>query len=174
MRRTIPIALILACISSSAFAQSAQESRGFEEEKRDLLTYTEVHVSSAAPVSLSEGAPPELRFLNELDGRPVARVADAVRVLDILTGSKEEAPASGGSAPLRKGAAALMFCRAPSIKGGLGMRPFPKSERYALRELVYEGIMSAEGPEEVVTGRELVGMFVEAVDYMERKGGRAP
>ncbi|MGE5279827.1 MAG: hypothetical protein ACM3L6_03675 [Deltaproteobacteria bacterium] len=172
MKKAVYYALIGVWVSSLAFAQSAQESRGIEEENRDLLDYTQVHIPSAVSVPLPGSASPEMAYLDALYARPVARVADGERVAALLKGAKWDEAASGGDAPLRKGEAALLFCRALGIRGGIGRRLFPKSERYALRELVYEGIMSAEGPEEVVAGRELVGMFVAAVDFMEKEGGR--
>jgi len=172
MRKIACFALIVASLSSLAFAQSAQEARGLEEEKRDLLSYTEVRIPSSESAPLPEDASPELRFLHELYVQPLAHVSDAERVLALLAGRDAQAEGAGGQETLRKGAAALMFCRELGIKGGIGRRLFPASERYALREIVYEGIMEAEGVEEAVTGRELVDMFVKAVDYMETRGER--
>ena len=172
MRKIACFALIFASVSSLAFAQSAQETRGLEEEKRDLLSYTEVQIPSRVSAPLPEEASPELRFLNELYAKRVAHVSDAERVLAILTGSDDQTKDVKAQQSLRKGAAALMFCEGLGIKGGIGRRLFPSSERYALRELVYEDIMQAEGVEEVVTGRELVDMFVRSVDYMEKRGER--
>lgn len=172
MIKAAGIALIWVCFSSLAFAQSAQESRGLEEEKRNLLTYTEVHTPLAASSVLPEDASSDLKFLKELYDRPLASVADGERVVTILNGNESGGDVSAQGDRLSKGAAALLFCRALGINGGIGLRLFPKSERYALRELVYEGLMSAEGPEELVTGRELVAMFVAAVDYMEKRRGR--
>lgn len=172
MIKIAPVVLVWACLLSVAFAQSAQESRGFEEEKRDLLVSTEVRGPAVVSPPLSENAASNVRFLNELYSRPVARVADAERIVAILKENEGEGVGSADGGPLRKGAAALLFCRVLDIHGGIWMRLFPNSERYALRELVFEGIMSAEGTGEIVTGRELVAIFVAAVDYMEKKGGR--
>ncbi len=172
MKRIAWYVLILMSLSSAAFAQSAQEMRGLEEEKREFLSYTEVRIAPRESASLPEGTSPELRFLNELYSRHVAHVADVERVLSLLTGRNKQEEIVETREPLRKGAAALMFCRKLGIRGGVWMRVFGASERYALRELVHEGIMAAEGVEELVTGQELVDMFVRAVDYMEKQRGR--
>ena len=69
---------------------------------------------------------------------------------------------------LDKGTAAYMFCQALGIKGGMWMRLFGQSQRYCLRELVFEGLMQASGIHELVSGAELVDMFTRAVDYLEK------
>jgi len=174
MRKIACFILIYCYTVSLAFAQSAQEVRRLEEEKRDSLTHTEVHFPSVAQGALPKDPSAELIFLKTLYARPVARVSDAARVVKILTGGGGGPDVGDADGLLRKGEAALMFCRALDIRGGLALRLFPGSERYALRELVYIGIVAAEGPLEVVTGPELVAMFIQAVDHMGKRGGRLP
>ncbi|MBF0252747.1 MAG: hypothetical protein HQL29_02930 [Candidatus Omnitrophica bacterium] len=70
--------------------------------------------------------------------------------------------------PLRKGEAAVFVSRALNIKGGIMMRILPDSERYALRELVYENIMIDGNIRDILTGRELVYVFMQAADYIEK------
>lgn len=73
-------------------------------------------------------------------------------------------------APLRKGVAAYMFCRALEIKGGAVLRVFGASERYALRELVFNELMKEGHPREVVNGKELLSILLRASDYKVHKG----
>ena len=73
-------------------------------------------------------------------------------------------------APLRKGVAAYMFCRALEIKGGAVMRVFGASERYALRELVFNELMKEGHPREIVNGKELLSILLRVSDYKVRKG----
>lgn len=73
-------------------------------------------------------------------------------------------------APLRKGVAAYMFCRALEIKGGALMRVFGASERYALRELVFSELMKEGHPRELVSGKELLSILLRTSDYKANKG----
>jgi hypothetical protein len=68
--------------------------------------------------------------------------------------------------PLHKGEVAVMFCRALGIKGGIWLRLFGQSQRYALRELVFEGIMYSGVVNETVSGRELAMIYANAAEYL--------
>lgn len=81
----------------------------------------------------------------------------------------EKAINAGANEPLRKSAAAYMFCRALDIKGGAVMRVFGPSERYALRELIYKQLV-AEGPaKKIVSGMELLSILMRASEYKNKE-----
>ncbi len=67
--------------------------------------------------------------------------------------------------PLTKGEFAFMICKAIRIKGGLHMRLFGPTPRYAIFDLVYEGVMTAGSERDSVSGREAVAIFVRASKY---------
>ncbi len=68
-------------------------------------------------------------------------------------------------APLRKGVAAYVFCKALEINGGLGIRMFGLTEHSAINELVYEGILPAGNAKEILTGEELISIFTQAANH---------
>ena len=68
--------------------------------------------------------------------------------------------------PLRKGLAAFIFRKALNIRGGLFLQIFSSSERLALNELVYQGLMSAGNPNDLLTGEELASITMRAANYI--------
>lgn len=68
-------------------------------------------------------------------------------------------------APLRKGPAAYMFLKALGIRGGIVLHLFGPSERYALKELVFQGIVSPGHVNDLVSGGELVQIMSQAAQY---------
>lgn len=174
-------------ITFSAQASPFQEERRIEEENRSKLLPTEVapHFSTKSTSPL-EGSS-EAILLTRLLSEKQTTLKDAVQVLCILLGSsaplddfdaqalflkdREIFPSrssalSDPGLKLRKGLAAYMFCRALSLKGGVTMRIFGISERYALRELAYEGIMVWGSTQEYVSGDELVETFANAAQML--------
>ena len=79
--------------------------------------------------------------------------------------------------PLRKGLIAYMFSMALDIKGGVVLSLFGMSERYALKKLVYQGMMSSGNVKDIVSGEELISILTQAGNFKakmrEREGGRA-
>jgi predicted RNase H-like nuclease (RuvC/YqgF family) len=75
--------------------------------------------------------------------------------------------------PLRKGLTAYMFCRALGIKGGIMLRLFGMTERYAIKELVHQGMMSSGDVDDIVTGEELIYLVTQAGNYMAKKQEQA-
>ncbi|HYE97376.1 MAG TPA: hypothetical protein VEJ18_00640 [Planctomycetota bacterium] len=72
-------------------------------------------------------------------------------------------------APVDKGTVAYMLVQALGIKGGLTMRIFGPSRRYAFRECVYRKLIGGGTPGEHVTGRELIDILAAAEDH--KQGG---
>jgi hypothetical protein len=66
---------------------------------------------------------------------------------------------------LTKGTLGFLLCKTLGIKGGVTMRLTGTSRRYALRECVFLGIMTAGSTDEYVSGRELIDTMQRAAIY---------
>ena len=71
--------------------------------------------------------------------------------------------------PLRKGLFAYMLYSALDVKGGITLSLFGVSERYALKELVYQGILSSGNVKDILSGDELVTTTMRAADFIAKK-----
>ena len=69
---------------------------------------------------------------------------------------------------LTKGTLAYMLCQALEIKGGLTMRIFGISRRYALRECQHRRLIVGGVTDEYVTGRELIDVITNATVHREQ------
>jgi len=195
MRIAILVFILVFFSLSLACAQSVQDIRRQEEEKRDSLRPSEVQFYPPEHNLPLKQESPELLFLNELYFKKAAQFSDALKVATILLRmydpqrdfafdlatlrekgiiSRAISETAAAEALLNKGTAAYMFCQALGIKGGVWMRLFGLSPRYCLRELVFEGTMQASGIHELTSGAELVDMFSKAVDYLEQVKPRYP
>ncbi len=195
MRIAVFAFVLLIFSAPLSWAQSAQDNRRQEEEKRDFFRPSEVQVYPFEQEPPPKQESPELLFLNELYSKKAAQFADALKVTTMLLRtydperdfvfdlaalrekgiiSRSISETTGAGTLLDKGTAAYMFCQALGIKGGLWLRLFGDSPRYCLRELVFEGIMQASGIGELISGAELVDMFIKAVDYLEQIKPRYP
>ena len=189
MKKIIFLLFFIALIQIQAAAKTAQEDKGLEEEKRESLSSTEAVLAPEEAAITTPKESPEYAFLSQLYAKKSASISDAVSVLTILYGAYKEkedfsarlsflkeknaipqdlARQLNPDMPLRKGLAAYMFCRALAIKGGLWLRIFGLSQRYALKELVYEEIIASGGVSELMGGKDLVDMFIRAADYSLR------
>ena len=176
------IALVFFCLlimPVSAFAASAEDTRGREEDKRKSLVPTEAQQSPAALAHEPKSDKENYAFLSDLYNKKISSIADACRAISILLGRDEQfvqdnlLPPSVKKGfkypqPLRKGQVAYMLCKALDIKGGLWLRFLGLNQRYALRELVYEGIMFSGSVQDFMSGKELLITLTQAVDYLTR------
>ena len=143
-----------------------------------------------AVLALQDAPPPEKRtdVLRRLYEKDRAGYGDAVR---LMLGLAKDAPVDGDfaalrqeaverglvdagwdlaeAAPVDKGRVAYMLVQALGIKGGLTMRLFGVSPRYAFRECVYRKLIGGGTPGEFVRGRELIDILAAAEDY--KQGG---
>lgn len=162
-------------------AQSTQQDRRIEEEKRDSLKATTVTPPlPSAPASLTSPPVPqplkEFYFISLLPKRVTFRY-DAAKAIVILTGVDEDYIDLSSQVaylqdngffprrfrktfdpmqPLRRGLAAYMFHRALRIQGGIAWHLFGPTERYALKELVFRGVMAHGHVNDLISGEELV------------------
>jgi hypothetical protein len=183
-------------VSGIAGAQTTQQDRRIEEEKREELKPTLTAGPAAPPKpTQKETAPPvpqpfePIYFMSLIEKR-IAYHYDAAKSIVILMGVDEEridlesqvaylqekGLLSGRfregfdpMAPLRKGPVAYMFLRALGIRGGIVLRFFGPSERYALKELAFQGIISPGHVNDIVSGVELVQIMSQAAAYKAQR-----
>jgi hypothetical protein len=187
------IFLFLFCIIFPSFlmAETAEDNRRMEEEKRESLRSTEEQLYPEKQPRPEQ--PPEyidLSYFRELFSKRVAFLSDATKALVILLGvqdqkkdfasqiaflkekniiPKKDIKELSQHKPLRKGLAAYMFCQALEIKGGIWLRLFGLNQRYALKELVFEEIMLPGNLNDIVSGKELVVIFTNAAEYLAKR-----
>lgn len=171
-------------------AETAEEKRRIEEEKRDELRSSETHPSrqqeeKTLPLSFVDRI-----YFAELMTRKISFRYDASKIFVLLMGvenqyidmnsqiiflkeknflpKKLEADFSPRE-PLRKGLFAYMLYKALDVKGGITLSLFGISERYALKELVYQGILASGNENDILTGEELVSTTMRAADFISKK-----
>jgi hypothetical protein len=66
---------------------------------------------------------------------------------------------------VRRGVVAMALARVLEIKGGLTMKLFGPSPRYAVRELQYVGLFPPSSPQQTFSGPEFLGIIGRAEDY---------
>lgn len=64
-----------------------------------------------------------------------------------------------------RGVVAVALVKVLEIKGGILLHLFDKSERYATRELVFQGIYPPSTPNQVFSGAEFIGIIGQMEDY---------
>ncbi len=64
-----------------------------------------------------------------------------------------------------RGVVAVAVVKVLEIKGGIFLHLFNKSERYATRELVYEGVFPPSTQNQIFSGSEFVGIIGRIEDY---------
>jgi hypothetical protein len=69
---------------------------------------------------------------------------------------------------VKRGTVAVALARALQIKGGLTMRLFGPSPRYAVRELQYMNLFPPSSPQQTFSGQELLGIIGRAEDYQRQ------
>jgi hypothetical protein len=68
---------------------------------------------------------------------------------------------------IRRGDLAVIICRVLDIRGGWIMLVFGPVPRYAVRELVYDGIYPPSSPQQTFSGTEFVGVIGKMDDYQQ-------
>ncbi|MBN1869303.1 MAG: hypothetical protein JW847_01830 [Candidatus Omnitrophica bacterium] len=187
MKRALILVVLLLQISSWSWAQSTQDKRRVEEEKRKDLSSSEAYLIEAKEVRPEDLDLEQNAYFSKLLTKEVADVSDAYRVLVILMGLDDRfsdldsqihfldqegiipeklSREADNAMPLRKGVAAFIFTKAMGIKGGIVLRLFGVNQRYAFKELVHRGIMEPGYVSDVMSGRELVLTLIQAADHM--------
>ena len=71
----------------------------------------------------------------------------------------------GAGEAARRGTVARALSRALGVEGGLTMRVFGPTSRYATRELQYAGVFPPSSPQQTFSGAEFLGIMGRAEDY---------
>lgn len=187
MKKSLFLLLILLFLPSFLLAKTAEDDRRIEEEKRKSLAPTEIEILRKKPAILEPREPVGLDYFRELLSKDIALNSDLSKAIAVLLGIEDAQPNFDSQlsffkqdgilsqkmaaefypqAPLRKGVAAYIFCKALKIKGGIWLRLLGMNQRYALKELVFEEIMAAGNVNDIVSGKELVISLTKAIEYM--------
>ena len=141
----------------------------------------------AAPLSaeLAKDDPDaQMEFWHTLPERRVASNDEAFHALLLFVDGSDAAPDYEGrvrtlkdrkmlpadfngaqAAAVKRGTIAVVIARALEIKGGLSMRLFGPTSRYAVRELQYMNLFPQSSPQQTFSGQELLGIIGRAEDY---------
>ena len=187
MRKLTLLFLVIILLPTFAMAKTAEDDRRIEEEKRKSLSPTEIEIPQEKQPSPRQSADIDLDYFRELLLKKTAINSDACQVIVRLMGVEDYVPDSSSqfallkerniipeklatgfdlSQPLRKGLTAYMFCQALEVKGGVWIRLFGMSQRYALKELIFEEIMSPGSVNDHMSGKELILTLTRAIEYI--------
>jgi len=192
MRQLLILIFILVSLCQIALAQSPEDKRRVEEEKRRDLKLSEFYLPEVQVTITQVDESDQDSYFKGLLSKEVAVLSDAYKTLAILLGagdqfsdldsqfnflvengivSKNIGTKTNYDEPLRKGATAYMFAQAIDIRGrgGIILRFFGLSQRYAFKELVYQKIMFPGNVHDVMSGQELILTLTRAADYLAEK-----
>lgn len=190
MRRILTAILILLSLCQVSLAQSPEDKRRVEEEKRGDLRLSEFYLPDSQVITRPADKSNENAYFAQLLTKEIASLSDAYQTLVILMGVSDQfsnldsqydflmkngivlesiGTKMNYNEPLRKGAAAYMFATAMKIKGGIILRSLGLNQRYAFKELVYQEIMFPGNVHDVMSGQELILTLTQAADYMTKK-----
>ncbi|MFC1510419.1 hypothetical protein ACFL49_02045 [Candidatus Omnitrophota bacterium] len=183
----ISFSIFFSCPSYAA--NTTTSDRRLEEEKRSNLQPTETIFEEDQAFDASGSLDMDV-FFEQLLEKEWAFVSDGLQVLVILLGeelqivgfesqmnffqtkrylSLKSAEKMQPQDLLRKGLMAEMLVKVLEIRGGLHMMLWGVTPRYAIKELVHEGIMFSGAVNEGLSGKELIYMLKEAADYIDER-----
>ncbi len=191
MKKMLVILVAFIIFPSLLLAQTPEQARRIEEQKRENLRPTEGQTSKVKKKTPPPLDPIDLVYFAELMLKKITYRYDISKAIVILMGVENQFIDLGSqitflknenilpkkfdkkefdvTKPLRKGLTAYMFCKALKIKGGILLTLFGVNQRYALKELVHQGVMSSGNVKDVVSGEELVLILTRAGIYMAKK-----
>ena len=137
-----------------------------------------------APAIAGNDPDAQMEFWHSLPQRRVASNDEALHALLLFVDSSDPAADYAGrvqalrekqmlpagfdgpaESAVKRGTVAVALARALQIKGGLTMRLFGPSPRYAVRELQYMNLFPQSSPQQTFSGQELLGIIARAEDY---------
>jgi hypothetical protein len=192
MYRFLALLITFSLLSSplASAAPGPQDERRIEEQKRKVLKSTEVHYQKKSPTQpsqLTRLQPEDLIYISELSFRKITYGYDLCKLIVVLKGIENEYIGLDAQAaylkdqnylpkrmrdtfdpmkPLRRGLTAYVLRKVLNVKGGIFLNIFKESERYALKELTYDGIMSSGNIHEILSGDELASTMTRAINRM--------
>ena len=197
MGRILRVVLIAGCCACSrVWAETREQDRRIEEEKRESLAPT-VTPTPTSPVPSPKAAaadvkPPAplpiaaLYFAMAAQKRIIYNY-DAAKAMVILMQVDEERISLDAqlaylrergliprratfdpASPLRRGMLAFMLQQALGVRGGIALHLLGPTPRYALKELSFQGVMSPGLSGDLISGEEFVQAMNAAVQYKLR------
>jgi len=175
------------CVSPAA--PGPQDRRRIEEQKRESLKSTETRhqkIVAQQPVKKTPLQPDDIIYITEMSFRKVTYGYDLCKIIVILKGvenhyigldaqvaylkeqnflPKNAQDTFDPMKPLRRGLTAYVLRKVLNVRGGIFPRLFKGSERYALKEMTYEGVMSSGNIHEIISGDELSATITRAVNH---------
>ncbi|HBR15906.1 MAG TPA: hypothetical protein DD723_10290 [Candidatus Omnitrophica bacterium] len=189
--RKVSVLLILLVVGPTwVRAQSVEEKRRIEEERRQDLLPGEVLSPEHQEMGVPESVFDKQIFFADLLSQEAILRSEAYQAFVILMGVENQYKETTAQfhfllengflpqylrvesdhyQPLSKGQAAYIFCKILEIKGGVVLRIWGVSQRYALKELVYEGIMSKGLVNDLMSGGDFIFTLKRAADYMAQR-----
>ena len=183
------ILVFLVIFPSLLMAQTPEQIRRIEQEKREALRPTEARAVKEKKASPPPLDPLDLIYFAELMLKKVAFRYDACKALVLLVKVENQYIDLGSqitflrekkllpkrfekgfdpAEPLRRGLTAYMFSKVLDIRGGILLTLLGPTERYALKELVHQGIMASGNVKDILSGEELVSILTQAGNYMSK------
>ena len=171
-------------------APSPQDNRRIEERKRENLESTKTQHQTKKRKQPSRAAPlqpDDIVYITEMSFRKITYGYDLCKMIVILKGTENEYIGLDAQVtylkeqnflpnklrntfdpmkPLRRGLTAFVLRNVLDVKGGIFPRIFKESERYALKEMTYEGAMSSGNIHTIISGDELASTITRAVNYL--------
>jgi hypothetical protein len=134
----------------------------------------------------SSGFPYDPEYLNSVVGEKAVKFSDGVEMIMTLMQIEDQYPEFQSQRAflqktkiippgwesrkpddvLRRGELAFMLAKMLRLKGGLKARLLGMNQRFAMEELIYEGIMREGHGRDLVTGQELVFVMTAAANFM--------
>jgi hypothetical protein len=148
-----------ACRTSTAAVPLAPEMSGSEPEAQMEFWHA---LPQRRVASNDEAFHALLLFVDGAD--PAGSFDDRVRAMRDRNMLPRTFNGTAGEA-VKRGTLAVALARALEVKGGLSMRLFGPSPRYAVRELQYVGLFPQSSPQQTFSGPELLGIIARAEDY---------
>lgn len=189
------ISLLVGAAAGFVAAQSREQDRRIEENKRDDLKVTTPSVTTTLSnvPALSNRTPPrpdpdalKPLYFASLIGKRVIYRYDAIKGVLIVLGLDDKyisldsqvafmqkegllppryRESFDPTQPLRRGLTAYMFQRALKIRGGIMLSLTGSTERYAMKELGFRGIISPGLVNDLFSGQELIQTITQSADY---------
>jgi len=193
MLKKSALIIVFSLFSIQCFAVTLQDNRRIEEIKRTSLRPTQKQTQRIAAEDVALAQTEILSFFQKLIEKDVIRYSDVTQVFTILLGQsqnfkdfpsqrqfliendilpKKLKESLDENQPLTRGLAAIMFYNALELRGGITLMVFGPSKRYTHKELVYEDIMIDGDTDDFISGRELSYVFVQAVEFLEKRNER--
>jgi hypothetical protein len=152
----------------------------------------------AQPLTQSQdtgGSDPDsqMEFWHQLAARPVTCNDEAFHAVLLYVDEKDDSanyaqrvetlrergllPSSfAGTADeaIRRGTLAVTIVKILHIKGGWVMHVFGPTQRYAVRELIYDGLYPPSSPQQTFSGTEFLGIMGKVEDYRREHFAELP